>query len=163
MLVYSKEKMEHALSLMAPPHCLTVAEVARRTGVKEKTLYDWRKKARLAGSPMPGAGSNPGDWKPEDRFAMVVETLGLTESERAEYCRRKGVFVEQLAQWRHACMQATAGAAERDVAAALVQERRRARQLEKELGRKERALAETAALLVLSRKLEALRNQGEDA
>jgi hypothetical protein len=60
-------------------------------------------------------------------------------------------------------MQATAGAAERDVAAALVQERRRARQLEKELGRKERALAETAALLVLSRKLEALRNQGEDA
>ena len=157
MLVYSKEKMEHALSLMAPPHSLTVAEVARRTGVKEKTLYNWRTKARIAGS------ARPGDWKPEDRFAMVVETLGLTESERAEYCRRKGVFVEQLLQWRSACMQATAGAPERDTAAALAEERRRARQLEKELGRKERALAETAALLVLSRKLEALRNQGEDA
>ena len=52
---------------------------------------------------------------------------------------------------------------ERNAAAALAEERRRSRQLEKELGRKERALAEAAALLVLSRKLEALRNKGEDA
>jgi hypothetical protein len=57
-------------------------------------------------------------------------------------------------------MQATSGVADRTSAVALAQEQRRSRLLEKELGRKERALAEAAALLVLSRKLEALRNRG---
>ena len=160
---YSKEKMEHALSLMGPPQNLPVAEVARRTGVTEPTLYTWRNKARAEGRPMPGDGSKPDDWKPEDKFAMVVETLGLAESELAEYCRRKGIFVEQILQWRGACMQATATAPVRDTNCALAEERRRSRLLEKELERKERALAEAAALLVLSRKLEALRNKGEDA
>jgi transposase-like protein len=160
---YSKEKKDHALLLMGPPQNLSVAEVAKRTGVTEPTLYAWRNVARAAGRPVPGDGSQPEDWKHEDKFAMVVETLGLADSELAEYGRRKGVFVEQILQWRSACMQATAGARDRHAAAALAEERRRSRQLEKELGRKERALAEAAALLVLSRKLEALRNKGEDA
>lgn len=160
---YSKEKKEHALSLMGPPQNLPVAEVAKRTGVTEPTLYAWRNQARAGGRAVPGDGSNAHDWKPEDKFAMVVETLGLADAELAEYCRRKGVYVEQILQWRSACMQATSGADDRANAAALAEERRRSRQLEKELGRKERALAEAAALLVLSRKLEALRNRGEDA
>jgi transposase-like protein len=160
---YSKEKQDHALSLMGPPHNLSVAEVAKRTGVTEPTLYAWRKQARAAGRAVPGDGSQPDDWKPEDKFAMVVETLGLAESELAEYCRRKGIFVEQILQWRSACMQANSTAPDRNAATALAEERRRSRQLEKELTRKERALAEAAALLVLSRKLEALRNKGEDA
>jgi transposase-like protein len=160
---YSREKKDHALSLMGPPQNLSVAEVAQRTGVTQPTLYAWRNAARSGGRPVPGDGSQPEDWKPEDKFAMVVETLGLADSELAEYGRRKGVFVEQILQWRSACMQATAGAQVPNAAAALAEERRRSRQLEKELGRKERALAEAAALLVLSRKLEALRNKGEDA
>ena len=60
-------------------------------------------------------------------------------------------------------MLATAGAGERVSAAALAHERRRVRDLEKELRRKEKALAETAALLVLSRKLEAFQTKDEDA
>ena len=55
----------------------------------------------------PGDGREPDDWRPEDKFEMVVETLGLAESELAEYCRRKGVFVEQILTRRSACMQAT--------------------------------------------------------
>ena len=55
----------------------------------------------------PGDGREPDDWRPKDRFEMVVETLGLAESELAEYCRRKGVFVEQILTRRSACMQAT--------------------------------------------------------
>lgn len=160
---YSKEKKEHALSLMGPPQNLPVAEVSRRTGVTEPTLYAWRNQARTGGRVVPGDGSNANDWRPEDKFAMVVETLGMAEAELTEYCRRKGLYVEQILQWRSACMQATSGVADRTSAAALAQEQRRSRLLEKELGRKERALAEAAALLVLSRKLEALRNRGEDA
>ena len=74
---YSKEKKEHALSLMSAPHNLVVAEVARRTGVTEPTLYAWRNQARGAGRAVPGDGSNPEDWKPEDKFAVVVETVRI--------------------------------------------------------------------------------------
>lgn len=160
---YTKELKEHALSLMGPPHNLAVSEVSSRTGVTQPTLYAWRHQARAGGRVVPGDGSQPQDFSAEVKFAMVVETLGLAESELAEYCRRKGVHVEQIGQWRQACMQANGPDARGPADADLAQERRRARQLEKELGRKERALAEAAALLVLSRKLEALRPQGEDA
>lgn len=157
---YSKEKKEHALSLMGPPQNLPVAEVSRRTGVSGPTLYGWRNQARSAGRAMPGDGHAPDGWKPQDKFAVVVETLGMAEAELAQYCRQKGLYVEQVMQWRSACMQATG---ESVSTTALAQERRRSRALEKELRRKERALAEAAALLVLSRKLEALWNKGEDA
>lgn len=160
---YTKEKKEHALSLMSPPQNLSVAEVSRRTGVSEPTLYGWRNRARATGRAVPGDGNNAEDWKPEDKFAVVVETLGMAEAELAEHCRQKGLYVEQVRQWREACMQANAAGADRVSARSLAEERRRSRELEKELRRKERALAEAAALLVLSRKLEALRSKGEDA
>jgi transposase len=92
---YSKEKKEHALSLMGPPQNLTVAEVAKRTGVTQPTLYAWRNQARSPGRAVPGDGSTAHDWKLEDKFTMVVETLGLAEAELAEYCRPKGLYVEQ--------------------------------------------------------------------
>ncbi len=92
---------------------------------------------------------------------MVVETMGLAEAELAEYCRRKGLFVEQIARWREACMSANVSSAERGGSSALAAEKKRVRELERELRRKEKALAETAALLVLSRKLEALQTRDE--
>jgi len=60
-------------------------------------------------------------------------------------------------------MQANAAGTREAGAGALAQERKRSRELERELHRKERALAEAAALLVLSRKLEAFQSKDEDA
>jgi predicted RNA-binding Zn ribbon-like protein len=87
--------------------------------------------------------------------------MGLAEAELAEYGRRKGLFVEQIARWREVCMSANASSADRINPGALAAEKKRVRELEKELRRKEKALAETAALLVLSRKLEALQTRDE--
>ena len=160
---HSTQKKEHALSLMSPPNNLAVAEVSRRTGISEPTLYAWRNQARAGGRAVPGDGSSAEDWNAQDKFAVVIETMGMAEAELAEYCRRKGLYVEQVERWRAACVQANATGNERVSAATLAEERRRSRDLERELRRKEKALAETAALLVLSRKLEALWNKGEDA
>ena len=160
---YTQEKKDYALSLMSPPKNFSVAEVAGQTGISAPTLYGWRSQARTQGRAIPGDGNNAEDWKAEDKFAVVVETLGLAEAELAEYCRHKGLYVEQVVRWRLACMRANRGDDARVSAASLLEERKRNRGLEKELRRKERALAEAAALLVLSRKLEAFRNKDEDA
>lgn len=95
---------------------------------------------------------------------MVLESAGLNEMELGEYCRRKGVYVEQIREWREACEQANASAQERS---RLEREqskaaRQRIRNLERERKRDKAALAEAAALLLLRKKAEAIWGKGED-
>jgi len=94
---------------------------------------------------------------------VVIDTATLNEHELSEYCREKGLYVEQVNQWRSS---AVAGQSkdhlskkEREEFTAL---KKRNRELEKELKRKEKALAETAALLVLRKKAQAIWGDGED-
>jgi hypothetical protein len=94
------------------------------------------------------------EWSSKDKFGVVLETSGLNEAELAEYCRRKGLFIEQIAAWRAACQDANEHPAERtrDQREQSKSDRKRIKQLEKELLRKEKALAEAAALIILRKK-----------
>lgn len=77
----------------------------------------------------------------------------MSETELAEYARKRGIFVEEIKLWRDACMNANGGVAKE--AARLNKElkdsEKERKKLQKELERKDKALAETAALLVLSK------------
>ncbi len=87
---------------------------------------------------------------------MVVETAALSETELSEYCRKKGLYPQQVKEWKHACISgAQASQREDQEIKQLKQERKHIQSLEKELLRKDKALAEAAALLVLSKKLDA--------
>ncbi len=162
MSKHSKEKKQHALALMSAPEKLSVPEVAVRTGVSKATLYLWQREARAQGLAVPAGSGVAEGWSARDKFGVVVETAGLSEAELAEYCRKKGLYIEQVRAWRQVCENAIA-AGTVEAVPGLRDARKRNRQLEKELRRKERALAEAAALLVLSRKLEAFRTEDEDA
>ena len=103
---------------------------------------------------MPADSSNPENWSGADKLAVVIETASLNEAELSEYCRRKGLFVEQIDRWKEGAISGNESGATR----LSVMERReiklsrqRTRELEKELARKEKALAEAAALLVLKK------------
>jgi hypothetical protein len=98
----------------------------------------------------------------EQKFAVVVETASFNEVELSEYCRRKGLYPEQIQAWRKACMQANAPAMPQiDQTQARVQAKQ-VKQLEAEVRRKDKALAETAALLVLQKKVQAIWGEPED-
>jgi len=164
MAKYSNEFKEQTVRKMMPPNAMSVAQVSRETGVSEQTLYHWRNRFRNQGKAVPADPSNPEHWGGENKLAVVIETAALNEEELADYCRRKGLYIEQVTRWREA---AIAGAeTQRPVSAAerreLQQERKKTRKLEKELRRKEKALAETAALLVLQKKAQAIWGDGED-
>src|SRR5437867_4086424 len=103
MSKYSKEKKEHALKLMSAPEKLSVPGVAVRTGVSEATLYLWQRAARAKGLAVPAGSGVAENWSARDKFGVVVETLALAEAELAEYCRKKGLYVEQVRAWRQAC------------------------------------------------------------
>lgn len=97
---------------------------------------------------------------PKDRFLTVMETYLLSEAELARYCREKGLFVEDVKKWHNACLNSTAGNADSDDVKELKlkqqEDAKRIKALEKDLQFKEKALAETAALLVLRKKLQAI-------
>ena len=109
--------------------------------------------------------AGPEGWTARDKFTAVMETAALNESERAEYCRKCGLYPQQSTAWRRACESATDWAGERGQQQAAMDRdaRKKVRALERELQRKEKALAETAALLTLSKKARANWGEGEDA
>jgi transposase-like protein len=161
---YSAERKESVIQKMMPPHNTPIPELAAETGISDVTLYTWRKQARVEGIAVPADGKNPEKWSSEDKFAIVLEAASLNEAELAEYCRRKGLYVEQIATWRKACLQANANnAAQAKVQREQTkQDRKQIKKLEQELRRKEKALAEAAALLILQKKAQAIWGDAED-
>ena len=138
---------------------VTVMDVQRETGVGINTLYRWRDKAlNEKGLSATTKYKNADKWSSQDKFTVVLETANLSEIEFSEYCREKGIYPEQVKEWKEACMNAndTEKAVKTKVGKELREERKKTERLEKELARKDKALAETAALLVLRKKANAI-------
>jgi transposase-like protein len=164
MKAYSAERKEALVRRMMAPENARVSVLAGETGISAHTLYAWRREAKGQGVAVPGDGKNPEAWSSEDKFSVVLEAAPLNAAELAEYCRRKGLYPEQIAAWRAVCRTANANAAEqaREQRHQSKEDRKRIEQLEKELQRKEKALAEAAALLILRKKAQAIWGNNED-
>jgi len=162
MTIYPEQQKDSLIKRMLPPSNADVPKLSRETGIPQDTLYGWRRQARRAQglAQTPAAGGGGERWSSEEKFAMVVETAALSEVERGEYCRKRGLYLEHLQRWCRACEQANR-AAPAPTGGEGSAARRRIRELEQELRRKERALAETAALLVLRKKAQAIWGEPE--
>lgn len=163
---YSEERKQTILSKMMPPLNMTIAEIAQAESISEQTLYNWRNKAREQGRPVPGNKSTPDQWSAEAKLAIVIETGTMNEAELSEYCREKGLYVEQVKAWKADSLKGFASSREQELDAKRQRksDRKEIKQLKRELREKEKALAETAALLVLRKKLDALweNDDGDD-
>jgi transposase len=123
-----------------------VEHVSHEVGISAATLERWRADALANGS---GAGSPR--WTAAARLQAVIVTAAMDEATRSVWCREQGLYLAELDAWKR---DAIAGLGEPRAASALEarQDRRRVKELERELHRKDKALAETAALLVLSKR-----------
>nr|WP_258364162.1 transposase [Halomonas sp. LBP4] len=113
---------------------------------------------------MPSRSATPDQWTSQEKFRIVLETAPMNEAEFSAYCRAHGLYPEQVEAWREACMNANADAAEQEKQQrkARKAEQKKLRELERELRRKDKALAETAALLTLSKKAEAIWGRNDE-
>lgn len=165
MMRYAKERKESVIRKMLATPDLSIPELARETGISCWTLYDWRKTIRpKEAADMPG-GRPPVKRQAAQKLTVVVETAGLNEAELGEYCRRHGLYPEEVKAWRTDACQALEGGSISTKAhrEALMAEQRQRKVLERELARKDKALAETAALLALRKKAAAIWGDEEDA
>jgi len=160
---YSAELKDSVVARMLPPNNVRVPQLVRETGIPRDTLDGWRRQAVGRGAAATTLATPVGAWSSEEKFAAVVETASLNELEVGEYCRHKGLFPEQIGVWRETCRQANAPLPTKAERAQQRAEREQVQRLTRELQRKDRALAEAAALLVLQKKLRVLWEEPEDA
>jgi transposase-like protein len=139
------------------PDAQSVEYVSRETGIGKSTLCRWKSDYQGTTdkvSAKSGAG-DPENWAGQKKLAVVIETAGLNEHERSAYCREKGLHVEQITRWLAQAAEGCQGSggnsseSQKQTIRALKQQ---ARTAEKEIRRKEKALAKAAALLVLKKK-----------
>lgn len=163
-MAYSKELRDSIVKRMLPPNNESISKISQEEGLPEATLRKWRDAARSEGYAAPATDAPSDKWSTEDKFLIVIETAGKSEIELTEYCRKKGLYVEQVQAWKDACMQANGGVAKEATRLnrELKQKEKEVKILEKELQRKEKALAETAALLVLRKKADAIWGDPEE-
>ncbi|MGY2331957.1 transposase, partial [Pseudomonas sp. SDT2931_S440] len=102
MPFYSEERKAALLKMMLPPLSLSAAEVARREGCSDMSLHYWRKQAAARGTQLSDTKQPVENWSAESKMAVIIETAALSELELGEYCRRKGIFPEQITDWRNA-------------------------------------------------------------
>jgi len=156
---YSEDFKEQALSkVYSRGNDQSIQGVADDLNICLQTLKTWMKKTKLASSRGPQSESKrPQDWRPEERLTALQKSYGLVGEDLNAWCREQGLFVHQLEQWKvDFCLQG--GSSESRTLQSLKADNHR---LERELLRKDKALAEAAALLVLQKKFRALLG-GED-
>ena len=161
---YPKEMKEAVIARMLEGD-ETVTDIQRDTGIGINTLYRWRDHAlNQKGLSATTKYKNADKWSSRDKFMVVLETANLSEIEFSEYCREKGIYPQQVKEWKDACMNANDNTTEKNagVSKELREERKEREKLEKELNRKEKALAEAAALLVLRKKANAIWGTAEE-
>ena len=143
---------------MLPPNTMAIRQLSQAERISETTLHKWRAEARGEGQLLPDADASSQGWSSRDKFAAVLETAALNQVDLAEYCCKRGLYPAQIAAWRSACEQANdwarigIGASTARLGQATKEEKKRVQDLERELARKDKALAEAAALLILRKK-----------
>ena len=159
MRKYSKERKAHVIKQMLPPMSCLVSELSRKEGIPIATLYAWRSAIQTPGGSM-SAKSRVDQWSAEQKLACIVSTYSMNTEELNEYCRKNGLYPEQIKEWKLACLSVHSTKKKgSEVKAA----HKTIKKLKQEIGRKDKALSETATLLALGKKYDALWSGKEES
>lgn len=171
-----RTKMVHRL---VGPKAVSATRLAHEVGIPQSTLSRWLRDAQHS---VMGTSNDTADKPPpstatketaarklsaDDKVRIVFAAESLAAEDLGALLRREGVHDAELEAWRSsvktAAVAALNGTASRAATAARSAERKRIHELERELRRKDKALAEAAALLVLEKKIQALWGDEDDA
>lgn len=170
MKTYSEAFKNKLVQRMLLPGGPSANKLSLEVGIGQPTLSRWLREATTL-APVtkrrkrpPQSQPEPKPQRPEDRTAqeklkLVLEASALSDADLGAFLRRHGIHEADLEAWREAALGALNGPAS---SSARSGDARRVRELEKELRRKDKALAETAALLVLQKKVRAIWGDADD-
>ena len=157
---HSEEFREQALSKVRQRGTRSVSDIAEELNMSAGTLRKWWGRSNAGTAVVAPTAELPSDlpaesWSAAQRLLALHRTCGLSGAALHAWCREKGLFEHQLITWHDAfCALASSESRESKLAVRELQTRNDG--LQRELRRKEKALAEAAALLVLQKKFRAM-------
>ncbi len=156
---YSEDFKQTMVRKMSGPTPKSATAISEEVGIPQSTLSRWlREYGRFDETDM-GAKKRPQKWTADQKFQAVMKYEGMDEEARGRYLREQGLYSVDIEKWR----EEMSGALEQKTKKKKVDPRdQRIRELERELRRMEKALAEAAALLVLKKKADAIWGDNED-
>ncbi len=153
---------------MAGSEGISANALSKDVGVSQSTLSRWVRETHTVRSmggtqnKRKGQGNSPRQWTPEEKLRVVVEASAVSENDLGAFLRKRGIHAAQLEEWRELAVQALA-ASKKTKRPKASPERKLVKVLQRELHRKDKALAEVTALLALQKKLEVIWGDGDDA
>ncbi len=167
---YTIEEKEKLIKRMLPPESYSTSKLSAETDIPISTLSTWKVKA-LKGDPNRMCGRPKNTLSSREKFMIVMETYTISEIELSKYCREHGLYVNDVKRWRTGCIEAnetkkvnnaTRIVNTNELKLELSEEKKKSKELAKEIRIKDKALAETTALLVLRKKLNAIFGENEE-
>ncbi len=167
---FKMQAVEKALSRATG---ITLKEIVDELGIGRSTLSKWMKAARnnelecvtegeAVSSHNKKKEKRPQDWSLEERLEIVMACASLDEEKMSEYCRKHGVYPHHVNQWKLDFANGNSSSEKANARQEMKNLKIENKVLRKELNRKDKALAETAALLVLQKKVSAIWGNDED-
>lgn len=167
---YSEKFKLRMIERLSGPDAPSAMQLSREVGVPQPTLSMWLRRARRlpsmsreqdprASSPQSNQPKSQKSWSAQEKYRVVLEAASIADADLGEFLRKKGLHAAQLEEWRAVTAEAAQvalGSSRKGGRGLEKIDPRRVRELERELRRKEKALAEMAALVALKKKLETL-------
>jgi transposase len=135
------------------------AQIAKDMGVPASTMRYWLEKVKNTGDTiMAKHEKRPQDWSSKEKLDALLESAKLTDEQLGAWCRQKGIHTHHLEKWKKEFSKDQSRNKNNNVR----QLKKEVKDLQKELNRKDKALAETTALLVLKKKVDAIWGDNRD-
>lgn len=160
------QAVEKALSRSSE---ISLTEMAKKLGISRSALQRWitqSEKNQLEIISTTAASSlvptmtekekRPQDWSLEERLNLIIQSGSLSEEDCSKLCRVRGIFPHHIKEWKQQFISGSGLASASKKQETVRSLRNEIKVLNKDLNRKNKALAETAALLVLKKKVNAI-------
>lgn len=162
MRQYSSEIKETMVAKLCAPSGPSALQLSKDTGISQTALSRWK---RQFGSYTTVKNRRPEDWSPEERLQAVFEAQGLGEEELGEFLRKNGLHFHTMEEWKQEALASVTqskkrGRPKKDPELVAVQEENK--KLKRDLLRKDKALAEQSAVIILQKKAKELWGEDED-
>jgi len=148
---YSSGMKAAILRRILPPQGESVLIVSKETGVSANTLYHWKKQAREGMLDLGSGEICPSDRNSGEKLTLLLESKSIGPEEKGEWLRSRGLHTEHLPLWEQELRELVTET-EKKQCQENVELKRKNKELQRELNRKEKALAEMAALMTLKKK-----------
>lgn len=159
---YSNEFKEKLLAKVFSPNAISALQLAKKAGVPYPTLTSWismRKKKQFPASP---AAISSKDKGAATKLQAVFDTQEMSAAEKGAYCRKHGFYPHNLEEWKTEMLSGVETKPSKTSQSEKRQYIAENKRLTRELARKDKALAEVTALLVLKKKANLIWGDGED-